>query len=336
MPIYQRPGSPVWWIDIKLAGRARVRRSARTTDKRQAQELHDRLKAQLWREAELGDRPKRTWDDALVRYIKEIDKRSADDDRLRLRKLHPAFSGRQLADITADDIRDAVLALPGITNATRNRYLTVLRTLFRRAALEWEWIDSPPHIKLYREPDRRVRWITREQADALIAELPAHLKAPAELALQTGLRQANVFGLRWEWVSTERRTIWIPPEEFKAGRSLLVPLSDAALRVIDRQRGQHPERVFVYRGQPFDNLASVTFRDACTRAGIESFHWHDLRHTWASWHVQSGTSLHQLMELGGWTSYAMVLRYAHLAPSHLQDAAAKIPEPGRPKLAAVK
>jgi integrase len=46
------------------------------------------------------------------------------------------------------------------------------------------------------------------------------------------------------------------------------------------------------------------------RAGIEAFRFHDLRHTWASWHVMSGTSLQELMELGGWKSFEMVLRYA--------------------------
>jgi integrase len=60
------------------------------------------------------------------------------------------------------------------------------------------------------------------------------------------------------------------------------------------------------------------------RAEIEKFRFHDLRHTWASWHVMNGTSLQELMELGGWKSYEMVLRYAHLAPEHLSDAAARI------------
>jgi len=60
------------------------------------------------------------------------------------------------------------------------------------------------------------------------------------------------------------------------------------------------------------------------RAGIEEFRFHDLRHTWASWHVMSGTSLQDLMEVGGWKSYEMVLRYAHLAPEHLSAAAQRI------------
>ena len=57
---------------------------------------------------------------------------------------------------------------------------------------------------------------------------------------------------------------------------------------------------------------------------FEEFRFHDLRHTWASWHVMSGTSLQELMELGGWKSYEMVLRYAHLAPEHLSAAAQRI------------
>jgi hypothetical protein len=59
-------------------------------------------------------------------------------------------------------------------------------------------------------------------------------------------------------------------------------------------------------------------------AGIEDFRFHDLRHTWAPWHVQSGTSLSELMELGGWKSYEMVLRYAHLAPEKLSSVAGGI------------
>lgn len=67
--------------------------------------------------------------------------------------------------------------------------------------------------------------------------------------------------------------------------------------------------------------------DTAFAADIQNFRFHDLRHTWASWHVMNGTSLQELMELGGWKSYEMVLRYAHLAPEHLADAAARIEKP---------
>ena len=71
--------------------------------------------------------------------------------------------------------------------------------------------------------------------------------------------------------------------------------------------------------------STKAWKRALERAGIEkTFRWHDLRHTWASWHVQSGTPLQELMELGSWASYEMVLRYAHLAADHLQGAAGPI------------
>lgn len=63
---------------------------------------------------------------------------------------------------------------------------------------------------------------------------------------------------------------------------------------------------------------------ALAEAGVESFRWHDLRHTWAAWHVMSGTTLQELKELGGWASFDMVLVYAHLAPDHLRAAADRV------------
>ena len=61
----------------------------------------------------------------------------------------------------------------------------------------------------------------------------------------------------------------------------------------------------------------VAWAAALERAGISEFRWHDLRHTWASWHVQAGTPLHVLQELGGWECVEMVRKYAHLSSERL-------------------
>jgi integrase len=99
----------------------------------------------------------------------------------------------------------------------------------------------------------------------------------------------------------------------------------AALGVLRARLGEHPEYVFTYKGKPVDRCSTKAWKRALERAGIDrKFRWHDLRHTWASWHVQSGTRLQELMELGSWSSYEMVLRYAHLATDHLRDAASRI------------
>jgi len=79
--------------------------------------------------------------------------------------------------------------------------------------------------------------------------------------------------------------------------------------------------VFVYGDHPVKECNTKAWKNALKRAGIKNFRWHDLRHTWASWHVQSGTSLQELQQLGGWASFEMVLRYAHLSSDHLKGAA---------------
>jgi integrase len=88
-------------------------------------------------------------------------------------------------------------------------------------------------------------------------------------------------------------------------------------------RGQHPRWCFTFAGDRIQQ-SSTAWGKARQRAGIEDFRFHDLRHTWTSRHVQSGTSLPELMELGGWKSYEMVLRYAHLAPEKPSFVAGRI------------
>src|SRR3990167_9787042 len=106
--------------------------------------------------------------------------------------------------------------------------------------------------------------------------------------------------------------------------SMPVPLSKQAKAIILAQKNENSEYVFTYRGKPITRCNNHAWRKALDRAGIKDFRWHDLRHTWASWHVQIGTSLHELQQLGGWSNYETVLRYAHLSSEHLIKAAERI------------
>jgi integrase len=87
--------------------------------------------------------------------------------------------------------------------------------------------------------------------------------------------------------------------------------------LISKQVGKHPTYVFSYCGKPVVQVSTKAWYGALKRAGIKDFRWHDLRHTWASWHVQGGTPLFALQELGGWQSAEMVRKYAHLGAEHL-------------------
>jgi integrase len=96
------------------------------------------------------------------------------------------------------------------------------------------------------------------------------------------------------------------------------------MEIIRRQIGKHLRFVFTYKGEHIKRFNTRAWTNALKRAGIQDFKWHDLRHTWASWHVQNGTSLQELQLLGGWSCFEMVLRYAHLSSNHLRNAAERI------------
>src|SRR5436190_15437509 len=78
------------------------------------------------------------------------------------------------------------------SSATVNRTLEILRAILRRARDDWDWIDRCPRVQMLKEPARRIRWITREQAGRLVVELPEHQQAMTQFALETGLRRQNV------------------------------------------------------------------------------------------------------------------------------------------------
>jgi integrase len=204
-----------------------------------------------------------------------------------------------------------------------NDVLSTLRSLLYRARDEWEWAETVPKIKLLSEPPGRVRWLTRGEADKLIAELPSHLAVLAEFSLQTGLRRANATHLEWAQVDLDRKTAWFYADQTKNAKALAVPLNERAIEILVSQRAAQQEQpsrwVFPWRGKPLIQTCTKAFRAALKRAGILDFHWHDLRHTWASWHVQNGTPLHVLQELGGWSSLKLVQRYAHLSGEHLRS-----------------
>ena len=131
------------------------------------------------------------------------------------------------------------------------------------------------------------------------------------------LHQSNVYKLQWSHIDLERKQAWIDAEQSKNGNAIAVPLSTDAMAVLASEFGKHSTHVFTYRGKPVGEVKGKAWRGALVRAGITNFRWHDLRHTWASWHIQNGTPLMVLKELGGWSDFEMVQKYAHLSSSHL-------------------
>lgn len=364
MAIKLRGGT--WHGDFVAPNGKRIRCSLGTADKKQAQELHDKMKAEAWRTSKLGEVPVKTFDEACLRWLNEKQhKKCLDDDKSKIGFFLQHFAGKTLASITEEGINAAVASMTNrrhlenwkakresllkarkpvppyqpkpVAAATRYSHLAFMRSLLRIASLEWKWLDKVPVVKCPQPKNKRIRWLTHEEAERLIDAMPEHFRPVVVFALATGLRRSNIVGLEWSQIDMQRRVAWVHPEDAKAGKAIGVALNDTACAVLRDQIGRHARWVFVHTEESIRSDgtktpkvrkmrvdANTAWRAGLKRAGIVNFRFHDLRHTWASWLVQAGVPLSVLQEMGGWESIEMVRRYAHLAPSHLTEHAKQI------------
>ncbi|QCU89591.1 tyrosine-type recombinase/integrase [Thiomicrorhabdus sediminis] len=320
MSLYLR--NNVWWTRFISPDGTVVQRSTKTDNRRQAQEYMDLLKADLWRVQFLGEKPRMLWQEAVVRFMRETQNKDRDSEVRMFRYFDKYFRDKYVDEIRrmhVDEIIQDKLK-DGVANATVNRYLQKLRAVLNKAHKEWEVKCSPPYIKLLKEPKKRVRWITETEANKLLRLLPSHLADMVAFALETGLRESNITLLRWDQVDLSQKVIFIEGDDIlKSEKAFVVPLSEMAVSIIRRQIGKHRERVFTYQGKGIRRANTYAFKNAVKAAGLDNFRFHDLRHTWATWHVQRGTPIEILQELGGWSDYKMVKRYAHFSHDHLKQ-----------------
>ena len=146
MSIYKR--KETWWIQFTAPDGRRIQQTAGTQIKQEAQELHDRLKAEAWRVKNLGDKPRHTWQEAVIRWLNEQShKKSIETDRELLRWLDKYLHTNKLDEINKTKI-DAIKSAKqseGASNGTVNRMLALLRSILNRARQDWEWLDSTPN-----------------------------------------------------------------------------------------------------------------------------------------------------------------------------------------------
>lgn len=300
----------------------RIRKSTRTEIRSEAQEFEDRLKAELWRVIQLGDKPKMSWCDAVVRYLRETNNKARKDDISIFRALDPHLNSLYLHEINDSVVQKIISARieKGDANKTINNKMKKLKAVLNMALKDWKVDLDPPRIKALPTPKNRVRWITHTEAKRLIQELPDHLKSMVTFSLETGLRLTNVTHLRWDQVDLIKGVIYFEGADvLKTEKDFTVPLSPRSKELIASQIGKNPTWVFTYAGKQNKSPNGDSWKSALKRSGIENFRWHDLRHTWATWHIQNGTPLHVLQELGGWSSIQMVQKYAHFSVDHLSE-----------------
>lgn len=327
MPLYRRSGSANWWCKISVAGHE-TRQSTKTTKREEAEEFEHRERERLWRLHKLGDKSAVRWTEVAQRWMKETTKRSKGVDQMILDWLEPHIGDEPISSIdreAIDELRNLALD-EGWSQSSVDRYMCLVRSILNACANDWGLLLKAPKVPMFNPERGEPRWLSRDEWQRLKAELPVHLQLAAEFAILTGLRMRAMLALTWNRIDMDAGRLWIPGSQQKAGRTHGMPISPEAIAVLKKLRKLNPEgqHVFQWQGRPIDDCNGKSFQEALKRAKIEGVNWHSLRHTFASWAVQSGVTLQELMALGDWKSYAMVLRYAHLAPDHLAEAAAKI------------
>ena len=308
--VYKR--GRTWWIRVQHHG-TEIRRSAKTSSKREAREYLGRVLMEL-RAADLGERPPRTFEDAAVRFFERhapgLKPQTVASYQYITRTLAKEFGGLDLSQITRRRILDFE-AGAGVGKARLARYRAVLSGIFKAAQAE-DWIENNPvrGLPALRVRDQRFRFLSRAEWADLHPRLSPGVRGPAALAVATGMRAGEILALRWRDVDFDRDEIVI--RDGKSG-GRVIPL-EGALPAQNRAQAE----AFVFAVPRSRNDLSRRFSRDAERAGHAGLRFHDLRHTFASWWVQEGGDVYVLQRRLGHRAPAMTQRYAHLRTEDLR------------------
>jgi len=251
-------------------------------------------------------------------------------------RLLKEFGTMPAARITAERIAEYLGALrdSGVKGPSANQYHSLLSAVFSWGVLHKKLERNPCRdVKPFRDSDKRVRFLDSGEEDAIRAAIRAAYpdgEAEFDLALHTGARRNELFRLQWDNVDLERGILTIHGKAHansEETRIRHVPINSAAAEALSELHARSRGSAFVFPRslvpRPADEASREKKRDRrqwfeeCVEAaGVVNFHYHDLRHTFASRLRMAGVELADIMELLGHTTLQMVMRYAHLAPGH--------------------
>ena len=315
-------GSPNWRCRGTVRGIS-FDRSTGTADRDAAEQIRIKWEGALLHSSIHGARATKSFADAFVNYAR------AGGERRYCGPLVEHFGETPLAHIDQAAIDAAADALkPNAGPATRNRQIYTPMAAILHHAAKRGWTDYR-RVERPKQPPGRVRWLDPDQAERLIEACAPHLRPLVIFLFGTGARLSEGLYLEWKNVDLAARRVRFM--ETKNGEPRGVPLNERVfveLANLDHRDGavfRRPDGAPYARRRDSGGPVKTAFQGACRRAGIEDFTPHDCRHTWASWFYGATRDLGALMELGGWKSETMVLRYVHLNPDHLAAAINSLP-----------
>jgi integrase/recombinase XerD len=327
--VYKRGNT--WWVRFRINGH-HIRRSARTTRKAEAVAFLQRLLDEYAAKAR-GDQPRHRYVDAVERFFQEasIKPKTRTCYQSSARACETVFGALHLDEIDRRAIAEFVSARKrsGLTDTTVRRDLAFLSSLCT-LAVRWGWLDTNPVTtfskRSLKEARPRTRFLTSPEFEHLLATASENLRPALILAVETGLRREELFGLTTADIDLGKREIHL--EQTKTNSPRRVPMSDTAMvtvRDLLRAPGRPRSPYLLCKpdGSRYGDMRAA-FASACRRAKIADFRWHDLRHTFASWFVQRGGDLYHLSRILGHTTIQMTTRYGRLSTENLHAEMKKV------------
>ena len=322
--LYRRRGSPNWWIRYADPNGRLVRESTGTSEKKLARDILAKKKVLVVEGRHLDKKkiPKTTFYELCDQYWKLWGRHKRMNGLANMLEIWKQAIGnvaiKDLSQKRIEQFLNKRMEEGKVGAATRNRHLTMLRAMFNKG-IEWGLANSNPagSIGRLRETGARTRFLDGHEIQRLLAASSESFRPILITALHTGMRRGEILNLKWADVDFKNTIITV--QESKSGKKRMLPMDDTlceTLRVLPTRfkRGYlYPSPV--KEGKPQYDFKRQ-FRNAVTKAGIDNFRFHDLRHTFASHLVVSGVDLMTVKELLGHATLTMTMRYSHLAPDH--------------------
>ncbi len=335
MGIYKKANSNNFMMSKTINGLTYFKSSG-TNLKMEARATFDRWVIELKEQIRTGEPIKQkqepiinnsTFSELAARYLEFIDGRlkSAYDMGLFVKTLVERYKDKSLSDFTMQDLElfqtDWVKKF---SIAYTNRLTATLKRMFTKAA-DWEMINEDVlkrvrKVKLLKGENKRLRYLSDDEIERLINACGKEIKPIVITALNTGMRKSEILHLTWNRVDLKNRIILLDKtkngerREIPINQTLFYTLSGIVRNIKTDYVFYNPETL-----KPYYDLKK-SFAAALKKAHIIDFHFHDLRHTFASRLVMGGVDLTTVKELLGHKSITMTLRYSHLASAHIQNA----------------
>ena len=314
------PGSGVWWIRYRVDGKLRREKVGRKGD---AIALYQQRKSEVRAGKKLptnlrnaGVRFKELADAILVYSASHH--RDTKNIKIRLAKISAEFGERVAESILPQEI-DAWLTANCKTPATANRYRALFSLVYREALRNGKVSGNPARLVRQRHEENGViRWLSDDEEKRLRAMIakhyPEHLPE-LEIALGTGMRLSEQYGLKWDAIDFRRMEIRLQKTKNYSGRS--IPMNAEVLSAFELLRAQAGRE----QGSVFDiSNPRKWFASALKMAKVKNFRWHDCRHHFCSKLAMKGVNLKAIQILAGHKTIAITARYAHLDDASLRAA----------------